>query len=1015
MSVLTTLPPQFSTADVTGIAVALYGLSGELTPLDSERDQNFRLTEADGTSWVLKIANAAEDPQALAFQAALLRHIQTIDPSLPLPHLRQTLAGEDLGRTGQRGGTEHFVRLVSWLPGQLYSGSQRTAALHDSLGACLGRLDRALQSFGHPGAHRDFDWDIKQAGRSRGRLAFIEEPGRRALVEYFLNRFEAGVAAKLAGLRAQVIHGDANDNNLLVDGAVGQRIVGLIDFGDAIHSATIGELAVAGAYAILDQPAPIDVAGAIAAGYHRVYPVQSEEVDLLFDLMAMRLVTSVTLSASRRDRVKDNAYLNISEAPAWAMLERMRAMDPALATGMLRHACGFEAAPGAQGVVRWIAENRASLKPVLDQPTAWFAKAIVPFGDPDHPIAKASAARRPDEAERLWDAIAAQNGVTLGIGAWGEERPVYSSDAFKSVFAPDLRRKLHLGLDLFAPAGTPVRTPLDGIVVDLFQTDVPLDYGHAVLLKHEPEGQVFYSLWGHLSAQTVQDRKLGERLKAGDVLGQLGKPSENGNWQPHVHIQLITYADPKAADVIGAGEKDYTDLWRQLFPDPAQFVGLPPETLQHSGRPKDDLLAQRKSKLIRNLSISYRKPLKIVRGEGVYLIDETGRAYLDCYNNVAQLGHSNPEIVETAARQAAILNTNTRYLHDNVIAYAEALTATLPKSLKVAAFCCSGSEANELALRMARAHTKARDIITLDWAYHGNTQALIEISPYKYKRKGGLGRPDTTWEAPLPDAYRAPAEWPAAEVGRRYAQPVGEIAASLAKQGRGLAAYIAESFPSSAGQIVLPDGYLEAAYSAARAAGGVVIADEVQVGFGRVGSHLWAFETQGVAPDIVTMGKPIGNGHPMGAVVTTEEIAASFANGMEYFNTFGGNPVSAAVGLKVLEIIARDRLLRNATEIGADLLTRMRALQQKHSVIGDVRGVGLMLGLDLVIDRKSKQPATERAGRVVERCRDLGVLMGTDGPYDNVVKLRPGLIFSRANADHLMQVLAQAFADTETS
>jgi 4-aminobutyrate aminotransferase-like enzyme len=314
---------------------------------------------------------------------------------------------------------------------------------------------------------------------------------------------------------------------------------------------------------------------------------------------------------------------------------------------------------------------------------------------------------------------------------------------------------------------------------------------------------------------------------------------------------------------------------------------------------------------------------------------------------------------------------------------------------------------------MARAHTKARDIITLDWAYHGNTQALIEISPYKYKRKGGAGRPDTTWEAPLPDAYRAPADWPKAEIGRRYARPVAEIAAALAKQGRGTAAYIAESFPSSAGQIVLPDGYLEAAYAAARRAGAVAIADEVQVGFGRVGSHLWAFETQGVAPDIVTMGKPIGNGHPMAAVVTTEEIAASFANGMEYFNTFGGNPVSAAVGLKVLEIIERDRLLRNAAEIGADLLTRLGALKEKHSVIGDVRGIGLMLGLDLVEDRQGKQPATRRAGRVVERCRELGVLMGTDGPHDNVIKLRPGLIFSRANADHLMQVLAQAFADTE--
>ena len=1012
MSVLTTLPPAFTPNEVAAIARDLYGLSGDLSPLDSERDQNFRLTESDGTSWVLKIANAAEDHQALAFQAALLRHVRMADPGLPLPHLRSTLTGEDLGSARSQGGQAHFVRLVSWLPGQLFSHCRRTADLHGNLGHMLGRLDRALQSFGHAGAHRIFDWDIKQAGNSRSRLRFIEEPSRRRTLEHFLQRFEARVAPSLSRLRAQVIHGDANDNNLLADEA-GQRVTGLFDFGDAIHSATIGELAVACAYAILDDAEPLEVAGRIAAAYHDAFPLQPAEIDLLFDLIAMRLVTSVTLSASRRERVKDNAYLNISEAPAWTMLERLAAMDPALATGILRHACGFEAAPGARAALRWIAGNGAKLCPVLDRPPRQLSKAKVPFGDPSHPIAQASTARRPEEAEALWRTIAAQEGIELGIGPWGEDRPVYSSDAFRSVFAPDRRRSLHLGLDLFAPAGTNVRTPLDGTVVDLFETDVPLDYGHAVLLRHEPDGLSFYSLWGHLSAETIRNRRIGERLKAGDVIGQLGTTSENGNWQPHVHIQLITYAPERAADVIGAGEAEYRNVWEELFPDPAGFAGLPRETFGDAGKSKDELLKTRKSRLIRNLSISYRRPLKIVRGEGAWLIDETGRAYLDCYNNVAQLGHANPEIVETIARQASVLNTNTRYLHDNIIAYADALTATLPAPLRVAAFCCTGSEANDLALRMARNHVRAKDVIALDWAYHGHTQALIEISPYKYKRKGGKGRPGTTWEAPLPDAYRAPADWPKADVGRRYAEPVAEIAAALAKEGRGVAAFIAESLPSSAGQIVLPDGYLRAAHDAARRAGAVVIADEVQIGFGRVGSHLWGFETQGAVPDIITMGKPIGNGHPMAALVTTEEIAESFANGMEYFNTFGGNPVSCAVGLKVLEIIERDRLRQNAFEIGTQLLTRMRALMDRHEVIGDVRGLGLMLGIDLVKDRRTKEPATERTGRVVERCRELGVLMGTDGPYDNVIKLRPPLIFTRANADHLVQVLQQAFADTE--
>ena len=1012
MSVLTTLPPTFSVEEAADVARDLYGLAGTLALLDSERDQNFRLTEADGTSWVLKIANAAEGFEALDFQAALLRHVQVVDDGLPLPHLRPTKSGDQLGRVRSRAGQNHFVRVVSWLPSRLYSTCQRTPELLDSLGETLGRLDKALQGFGHAGAHRIFDWDLKQAGRSQERLRFIDDVAQRGIVEHFLERFETA-APRLGRVRAQVIHGDANDNNLLVDGAIGRRITGLIDFGDAIHSATIGELAVACAYAILEQDAPIDVAGKIAAAYHRVFPLQSDELDLLFDLIAMRLVTSVTLSASRRERVKDNAYLNISEAPAWAALARLQAMDPMLATGLLRHACGMEAAPGARRVMAWLEDNKGRLASVLDQAPARLAKAVVPFGDPAHPIARVSAARQPDEAEAMWREIAAKDGIELGIGPWCEDRPVYSSDAFQSVFAPGLRRSLHLGLDLFALAGTAVRAPLDATVIDLFATDLPLDYGHAVLLRHEPEpGLVFHSLWGHLSAQTLRERKVGETLAAGQIIGWMGPPAENGNWQPHVHIQLITLP-MRAADVIGAGEAAYRDIWTELFPNPAAFVGLPQEALTRSGRGKDELLKTRKVKLIRNLSISYRKPLKIVRGEGVWLIDESGRAYLDCYNNVAQLGHANPEIVEVMARQAGKLNTNTRYLHDNIIAYAEALTATLPGKLKVAAFTCTGSEANDLALRMARAVTGNRDVITLDWAYHGHTQALIDISPYKYKRKGGKGRPETTWEAPLPDAYRAPEDWPRAEIGRRYAAAIGEAAAQIAGLGRKPAAFIAESLPSSAGQIVLPEGYLKAAHEAARKAGAIVIADEVQIGFGRVGSHLWAFETQNAVPDIVTMGKPIGNGHPMAALVTTEEIADAFANGMEYFNTFGGNPVSCAVGLKVLEIIERDRLMRNATEIGDYLLGRMRGLMDRHEVIGDVRGLGLMLGLDLVKARKSKAPATERAGRVVERCRELGVLMGTDGPYDNVIKMRPALIFTRANADLLMEVLAQAFADTE--
>ncbi len=1014
MSVLTSLPPTFTPEKVAVILDELYGLRGTLVPLDSERDQNFRLTGQGGQSWVVKIANVAEEVQALDFQAALLRHVADIDPALPLPHLRPTLSDTLLGRCTGDDGRQYFVRVVDWLPGKPFAKGSKSTSLFASFGETLGRLARALQGFGHPGASRAFDWDIAQAWRSRGRLSFVDDPAQREILEYFLDRFDAQVAPRLRRCRAQVIHGDANDYNVLVDAATGATVVGIIDFGDAIHAPLINELAVAAAYAVMGSDAPIDDAATIAAAFHRASPLLAGEIDLLFDLIALRLVISVTMSASRRSRVKDNEYLTISEQPAWDLLKRLRAMDPMIATGILRHACGFDAAPGARQVIDWIADNRRRLCPVLDRAPASQRKGLVPFGDRSHPIAIASAAGRPQEAEELWRGIAARDGIDLGIGPWGEDRPVYTAEAFASNLVTGRRRSLHLGLDLFLDAGSRIRTPLAGRVIDIYVSDLPLDYGHAILLEHNPApGVAFCSLWGHLSADTARRRKVGEELEAGAIVGEIGGNRENGGWQPHVHLQLIAYRPAQAAEVIGAGEPDYRAVWADLFPDPAAFAGLPPETFTHPGRSSDDLLKVRRQKLIRNLSISYQAPMKIVRGEGAFLIDDRGRAYLDCYNNVAHLGHANPEIVAVLARQAGILNTNTRYLHDNIIDYAERLTATLPGSLTVAAFVCSGSEANDLALRMARNHTRAQGVVALDWAYHGHATSLIEISPYKYKRKGGKGRPAATGEAALPDPYRAPADWPKAEIAGRYAASVTAAVEQIAAAGHRTAAFIAESLPSSAGQIVLPPGYLPAAYAAARAAGAVVIADEVQIGFGRVGSHMWAFEGEGAVPDIITMGKPIGNGHPMAALVTTREIAESFYNGMEYFNTFGGNPVSCAVGLKVLEILERDRLRENALRLGTDLIGRMTGLMAKHERIGDVRGRGLMLGIELVEDRRSKIPATAYAGRIVEKCRDLGVLLGTDGPHDNVIKMRPAMIFTAANADFLMQVLEAAFAGVD--
>ena len=402
---------------------------------------------------------------------------------------------------------------------------------------------------------------------------------------------------------------------------------------------------------------------------------------------------------------------------------------------------------------------------------------------------------------------------------------------------------------------------------------------------------------------------------------------------------------------------------------------------------RDSLVERRQRLLGRNLSIAYQKRLSIVRGSMQYLYDDEGRRYLDAYNNVAHVGHCHPQVVAAGQRQMALLNTNTRYLSELILQYAEKLTATLPEPLSVCYFVNSGSEANELALRLARAHTNARDLIVLEHAYHGNTTTLIDISPYKHDGPGGKGPPAWVHKAPLPTSAES-------------AQHVIDIIASLTAP---LCGFIAESMPSVAGQIVLPDGYLHKVYEAVRAAAGVCIADEVQTGYGRIGTHFWAFEKYGVVPDIVVLGKPIGNGHPIGAVITTRAIAESFANGMEFFSTFGGNNVSCAIGLKVLEVVEEENLQSHALQVGERLLEGLRDLQQRHDIIREVRGSGLFLGVELIHDA---MPATAEANRIANRMREHAVLLGTDGPFHNVLKIRPPMPFSEADADLLVSTLS---------
>lgn len=425
----------------------------------------------------------------------------------------------------------------------------------------------------------------------------------------------------------------------------------------------------------------------------------------------------------------------------------------------------------------------------------------------------------------------------------------------------------------------------------------------------------------------------------------------------------------------------------------------------------DPELRQERRKVIgANLSISYRDPIKIVKGALQYLYDEQGNTYIDCVNNVSHVGHCHPVVVKAMQKQIAKLNTNTRYLHDSLVKYAQLITSTLPPKLKVCYFCNSGSEANDLAIRISRHYTQQKDVIVLDHAYHGTSTVAMELSPYKFDGRGGAGQQTYVHKGMNPDLYRGNYRCDDPQAGEKYAEDIAQIITDLSAKGTGVAAFICETLLGVGGQIPLPDGYLKEVYAHVRAAGGLCIADEVQVGFGRVGEQFWGFELQDVEPDIVVLGKPIGNGHPLAAVVITEEVAAAFNNGMEYFNTYGGNPVSMETGIAVMEVIRNEDLQGRALETGNYLVSGLQDLMEKHSILGDVRGKGLFVGAELVRDRDTLEPAVPEIDEIVEEMKERGFLLSTDGPLHNVLKIKPPLVFNVENAKAFLSNLDEVLS-----
>ena len=991
---------KITTTKAEKILLDLFQIKGIATELPGEVDFNYRIKATDG-EFVLKISRPGEDIDYLSFQQELLQYLENLNSSLTAPIVIKDISGNVVSEIIDTHGNLRYIRLISWISGRIWSSvNPQLNPLRFSLGVQCGLLTQNLQGFDHPKAHRHFVWDVSQSLWTKDYIDLFKNEERETLI-LFQQQFE-NVQKNYTQLRKSIVHNDANDNNVIVSNdLISPTVTAPIDYGDSIYTQIINDLAITCAYAIMEHNDPLEAALPIIKGYHSSFPLEEEELSYLYITIAMRLVITVTKSAINKQKEPDNAYLLVSEKPAWEVLNKWKHVHPSFAEYSFRDACGYHAHPNQKVFEAWASKQSFQLIDVFPS----VAKNLVHHLDLSVSsgwIGHQEDFNNLDLFQFKIDQLQKKCPKKIIAGGYLEPRPLYTSTEYDTIGNYGREsRTVHLGIDYWLPEYTPIHACMDSEVVIAVNDSGEKEYGGLVVLKHHIDRCVFYTLYGHLTVESATSHKVGDVIKKGGKIGELGNPTENGNWASHLHFQIMLDLMDYELDFPGVTYQSKLNVWKSICPDPNLLFKC--EALQSTSITSNESLVQfRKKHLGKSLSLQYKVPIKMVRGAGQFMMDQYGRKYLDTVNNVAHVGHEHYHVVEAGQKQMALINTNSRYLHENINLLSEELLKTLPPALNVLHFVNSGSEANELAIRMAKAYTGEQDIIASEVGYHGNTNMCVDISSYKFDGKGGKGAPMHTHIFPLPDTFRGTYTGPNSSM--QYVNEVQQQISKIQDLGRNVAAFIIEPIISCGGQIELPEDFLKNAYSTIRAAGGLCISDEVQTGCGRMGKTFWGFQLHHVVPDIVTIGKPLGNGHPIAAVACTQEVATKFANGMEYFNTFGGNPVSCAIGKAVLKTVNDEKLQKNALLVGAFLKKQLKALAKEHPIIGDVRGQGLFLGIEFV--DKDKKPLAKQTSYLANRMKDYGILMSTDGPDHNVLKIKPPMVFNKSNAEELLQYLS---------
>ena len=935
--------PDITPSEAAAIASGRFGLSGAVTELGSQQDRNF-LVDTGDSRFVLKIANPVFTADELLAQNAALTALA--DSGIRVPAVVPSVDGAELVAADVRG-VELHARVLTFLDGEPLTEVARLSTEQlRTLGTLAGGIAAGLAGLEHAGLDRSTQWDSRIGGEVVDLLLdHVEQPAKRRVVRAAADTALARLEPLRSRLRVQATHGDVTDDNIVL----GESGPGVIDFGDVADGWLAGDLAATVTSVLHHVPEePFSAVLDVVAAFHERSPLDDADLAALWPLVVLRGAVLVVSGEQQVALDGDNRYADENRAHEWLAFDVARRIDADEMEALLRHRLAGSTALPELGRLIAVESTPANL-------------------------ADLSVLGR-DQDAGAWTAASAEDEVLArvcreaghAITRYGEARLTRAVRDRAEATAT-----VALGVTFDAPAGMPVLAPFAG--------ELSLVEG-AWALRADGVDLWLDGLTRPLTTATVA---------AGDEIGttirltaQLGR---TGGARPPA---FVTPTAPFA-------------LWSAVSPDPSDLFGL---DVTASIPDPAGALARRDDTFARVQEHYFAQPPLIERGWRHHLFDTRAQSYLDMVNNVTQIGHGHPRLVEVVRDQWARLNTNSRFHYEELSRYTERLAELAPEGLDTVFLVNSGSEAVDLALRLAQTHTGRRTVLAVKEAYHGWTVGSDSVSSSLGDNPRALEtRPDWVKLVAAPNSLRGVHRGP--DSAGAYLADLNDDLAALDAAGVEVAGYIAEPVFGNAGGLMLPDGYLAGVYERIRARGGVCIADEVQVGFGRLGHYFWGSQQQGVVPDVITIAKAVGNGQPLGAVITRREIAESFAAEGSFFSSAGGSPVSSVVGLTVLDVMRDERLQQNAVTVGDHLADRLRELGERHPIVGAVHGMGLYLGVELVLDRAEMTPATAEATLVCDRMLAEGAIVQPTGDFKNVLKIKPPLCITRESADRFADAL----------